>query len=282
MMRVALGIVALCAVLAPDADSQTWRTLDASGARPDSSAIAVRIDYTRGRLRTRPADASSLLYDLHLRYDATRAHPVLAFDSSARSLTIGAQARSDARGGGDGRNAGEATLQLARANPLDVTVRLDVAMATLDLGGMALRRLSVQSTASEVRVGFDAPNNVLMDALDLDVSAATLTATGLANANTTRMRVGARAASAELHFDGQWNRDVEIDLDVALGTVTLHVPADVGVHLEARRTMAKVDANALSRSGDLYVSRNWDSAPRKLRIRASATLGKLHVIHGAR
>jgi hypothetical protein len=281
MRRTVACLALLGAGLAASAEGQTWRILDASRTRVDSAGVAVRVDYTRGNLRAAPTEAGTL-YDLHLRYDATRSRPLLSYDSAARSVAIGAEARPDARAGGDGRNSGEAIVQLGRSTPLDVSVRLDVATATLDFGGMTLRRLSVQSSASEVRVAFDAPNTIPMDALDLDVSAATLTASGLANANTGRLRVGARAGGAELHLDGQWTRDLEVDLDVALGSVTVHVPADVGVQLEARRILASIGANGLKQSGDLYVSSNWETASRKVRIRASATLGKLELVHGTR
>ena len=281
-MRAMLGAALLCGATVVTADAQVWRTLEASRARTDSAAVAIHVDYTRGQLRARPLEAGSQLYDLHLRYDALRAHPLVAFDSAARSLSIGAQARPDARSAADGRNAGEAVLQLGRAAPLDVTVRLDVATATLDLGGLAMRRLSVASSASEVRVGFDAPNTMVMEGLDLDVGAATLTAVGLANANTSRLRVGARAGAAELHLDGQWNRDAELDLDIALGSVTVYIPRDVGVQLEARKILAKVDAGGLGQSGDVYTSSNWGTAQHKLRIRANATLGKLRLVHDTR
>ncbi len=282
MIRSLLRVATLCVGVAGAGESQTWRVLDAAGGHRDSSEVAVRIDYTRGQLRTRPAELGSQLYDLHLRYDATRTHPLLVFDSAARSLTIGAGARPDARAGSEGRSTGEAVLQLGRSNPMNVTVRLDVATATLDFGGIALRRLSVHSSASEVRVGFDSPNPLVMDALELDVSAATLTASGLANARTGRLRVGARGAGAELHLDGRWMLDLEVDLDIVLGSVTVYVPSDVGVQLDARRIIAKVDAEGLHQSGDLHVSANWASAPRKARIRASATLATLKLVHGTR
>jgi hypothetical protein len=282
MMRSLIGGAALCIGAVTAVDAQMWRVLDASGGRRDSSEVSVRIDYSRGQLRTRPAELGNQLYDLHLRYDATRAHPLLTYDSATRALTIGTEVRQDTRTSGEGRSTGEAVVQLGRVNPLDVTVRLDVATATLDFGGIPLRGLSVQSSASEVRVGFDSPNPSPMDALELDVSAATLTASGLGNANATRLRVGARGAGAELHLDGQWTRDLQVDLDVALGSVTVYVPSDVGVELDARRIIAKVDAGGLQKSGDLFVSGNFASAPRKVRIRASATLAKLQLVHGTR
>lgn len=281
MIASILRPVALGAMLAGVADAQTWRTLEASGARRDSGDVAVRVDYARGKLQLASA-TRAVLYDYRLRYDATRAHPLISFDSTSRALVIGSEARADARTGSDGRNAGEAVLSLGRATPLDLALRLDVATADLDFGGMALRRLSVRSSASEVRMGFATPTTVPMDALDLDVGAAMLTATGLANANAGRLRVGARAGGAELRFDGQWSRDLEVDLDIALGSLIIQIPADVGVQLELRRTFARVDAGGLRQSGDLYVSDNWETATRKVRIRASATLGKLQLVHATR
>ena len=74
-----------------------------------------------------------------------------------------------------------------------------------------------------------------------------------------------------------------LSIDITLASVTVHVPADVGVELEmTRRMIASVDAGTLRRNGSLYVSANAATATRKLRIRAGATVGKLKLIHGAR
>ena len=278
----ALGLVAVAAMGTPSS-AQTWRTLDVTGAALDAAPVTVRVEYTRGGLQTRPSERTGFLYDLHLRYDAARARPLLSFDSATRVLAIGAQARPDTRARAEGGGSGDAVLQLGRGAPLNVAVRLDVARATLDLGGLMLRTLAVHASASEARVRFDTANTTQMETLDLDISAATLTASGLANANPARVRVAARAGSAELDLGGPWTRDMELEIDITLATVTLHVPSDVGIEMETtRRMIAKVDAGRLRRSGDLYVSANARTAARKLRIRAGATLGNLEVIHGSR
>ena len=73
-----------------------------------------------------------------------------------------------------------------------------------------------------------------------------------------------------------------MDLDIALGSLIINIPADVGVQLELRRTFAQVDVGGLRESGELHVSDNWATAARKVRIRASATLGKLQIVHATR
>ena len=280
--RLALGIVAL-ATAASAAHGQTWRTLDAAGAALDSSPVAVHLEYTRGGLQARPAERDAVLYDLHLRYDASRARPLLTFDSATRSLTIGAQARDDMRAGGEGRASGDAVVQLGRSSPLNVAVRLDVATANLDFGGLPLRSLAVDAAASEVRVRFGTANATQMETLDFDISAAAVTASGLGNANAGRMSVAARGGSAELDLGGAWARDMELEIDVTLGAVTIHVPSDVGIELRTtRRMVAQVDAGALRQTGDRHVSANAATATRKLRINADLIVGKLRVIHAAR
>ena len=278
---LSLGLLAL-GLAGFRADAQTWRTLDVT-APSDGAPMSIRVEYTRGQLHTRRADRTGSLYDLHLRYDASRTRPLLNHDSAARTLAIGAQARPDSKARGEGRSSGDAVLQLGRDAPLNLDVRLDIATGNMDFGGLMLRSLALRASASEARVRFDTANATPMETLDLDVSAATLTASGLANANAGTVSVDVRAGSAELDLGGEWTRDMELEIDITLASVTLHVPSDVGIELEmTRRMIASLDAGNLRQSGSLHLSANSATAIRKLRIRAGATVGKLKVVHGER
>ncbi len=278
---VLLAMVALT-MAGGSARAQTWRTLDVA-APSDGAPASVRVVYSRGQLQARGADRAGSLYDLHLRYDASRTRPLLTWDSATRALAVGTQAQPDSPARAEGRGSGDAVLQLARDVGIDLDVRLDVATANLDFGGLMLRSLSLIASASEARVRFDTANTTRMERMELDISAATLTASGLANANADSVVVDARAGSAEIDLGGAWTRDMELEIDITLATVTIHVPADVAVELEmTRRMLASVDAGTLRRNGSLYVSGNAATATRKLRIRAGATVGKLKVVHGGR
>jgi hypothetical protein len=267
-------------ILAGKLPAQTWRNLDAARARRDTGLVDVRLEYTRGEVQARPTPTDSLLYDFHLRYDAGRVRPLVGFDTSSRRLTIGTRAREDVPRSSDGEAGGEAVVELGRGAPLELTARLSVASGTFDLGGLAVRRFTLMTTAGDSRIRFDSVNVATMENLEVDVTAATVQASRLANANAERIRVAARAGTVELDLGGMWMRDLEIDVDVTFGVVTIHVPADVGVELEARRLLGSVETPGLTRSGDGYMSGNFSTAQRKLRVRANATLGKIEVIHG--
>jgi hypothetical protein len=280
ILRYAGLSLALCAAVPLPA--QVWRTLDASRAKTDSMPVALRVEYTRGRLHARPAASGNLLYDFRLQYDASRTSPLVAYDSTARRFSLGTLSRPEASATGEGRRGGEALLQLGRDAPLDLVVRLHISSGTLDLGGLALRGLSVDAWAGEVAVRFDTTNATPMTLLDLYVTGTTLQASGIANARAERVRIAARAASADVDLGGQWTRDLELDVDVTLGSVTIHVPSHVGIQLEARQRLSSIEAKGLTQSGEVHLSENWKTARYKLNIRVHGWLGNVDLIRDAR
>jgi hypothetical protein len=126
-------------------------------------------------------------------------------------------------------------------------------------------------------VRFDAPNPLPMQRLDLEVAAASLTGLRLANANTGDIRVNVGAGNVDLDLGGEWTRDVTLEVDVTLGGIIVHVPGDVGVRVEMRRSLASFRQRNLTLRDGAFYSDNWESAPRKLRIRADTKLGRFEL-----
>jgi hypothetical protein len=116
-----------------------------------------------------------------------------------------------------------------------------------------------------------------MRALELDVGAASLTALRLANANAGDIRVSAGLGNVDLDLGGDWTKDINLEVDATLGVVTVHVPSDVGVRVELRRTLAGFRHRSLTPRDGAFYSDNWESAPRKLRIRTDVKLGRFEL-----
>ena len=276
LSRDAAGALALASVALPAhrAGAQSWRSFDVSRQLADTTPVLVRLEYEIGNLSVRPA-TGGLLYGAHLRYDAERAMPRYEFTPATRTLRLGVERRTGATAR-DG-DAGELRVELTRRAPIDLELRLGAVEADLDLGGMRLDHLKVESGASEATVRFDAPNGERMRALTFAVGAASLRVTRLANANADQIRVQAGVGSVDLDFGGQWSRDVELTLEMALGSATLRVPRDVGIQVEATRRLAGFELPGLVKRGDAWVSPNWDSARYHLRVRGRMSVGKLTV-----
>jgi len=261
---------------ASTAAAQSWRTLDVARQLKDSSAASVQIVYGTGKIGVR-ATSNPLLYHMQLRYDATRALPRHAFDTTARKLQIGVQ-KSDVRfTGRSEREDAHLQLELSRSAPLDLDMDLGAVESDLDLTGLRVSRLRVESGASDGKLRFDSLNAARMSMLEISLGAASFRGDRLANANARDIRVDAGVGNVELDMGGEWTQDIELRVDVTLGVVTIHVPSDVGVRVSLQKTLASFDHESLVERDGAWVSRNWDSAPHKLRVTAKTVFGKLAI-----
>jgi hypothetical protein len=243
----------------------------------DSGEHHVRVRYGAGRIDI-AATSSPVLYAMTLRYDESSATPLHSYDPVARVLTVGVEGQSDrfSRNVGE-KSKGEMRLSLSRSVPLDLSLALGATKATLDLGGLDLTALQFESGASETVVDFSSPNQGRMRTLDVDVGAASFEARNLANANVAKVRVHGGVGGVELDFGGQWQQDMDVNVDLALGKLTLHVPRDVGVRVEIEKFLASFDEQGLEKRGGAYYSDNWDRAKYHLRLRAQTTFGGIEL-----
>jgi predicted membrane protein len=111
---------------------------------------------------------------------------------------------------------------------------------------------------------------------EVSLGAASFRGDRLANANAADVRVDAQLARrVELDLGGQWTQDMDLRVDITLGVVTIHVPSDVGVRVSLQKTIASFEHEGLVERDGAWVSRNWDSAPHKVRITAKTVFGQL-------
>ena len=278
-MATAILTAVASATLAPVAAGQSWRTLESSRQLRDSAEHRVRVEYGAGTLAV-SATSDPVLYSMVLRYDESLASALHQYDAERHALTLGLGDLSVrlSRHVRD-QTLGEMRLALSRAVPMDLDFDLGATKATLELGGLSLRNLHINSGAGEAYVAFNAPNSTSMRSLDVEVGAATLQMRGLANANMQSMRVKGGVGTVDLGFDGQWSQDVAVDVNLALGKLTMHVPPDVGVRVQTQRFVASFKHEGLSKRADAYFSENWDTARYRLRLHASTTIGGIEIDH---
>jgi hypothetical protein len=262
---------------AAPASAQSWRTMEVSRQLRDTAEYQVRVEYGAGRFDLR-ATNEPLLYTMQLKYDEDRARPLHRFDAGERVLSVGLTDGSIRLARNMGRQAdGEMRLALSRSVPMNLSLDLGATKARLDLGGLALRDLHVQSGASETKLDFSEPNTVSMKNISIEVGAAGIELLNLGNANASNLRVNGGVGSVTLDFGGRWAQDMAVDAELALGKLHLRVPRDVGVRLEVQRVLASLDHGGMEKRGNAYVSDNWDKAPYRLRIRAQTVFGGIDI-----
>ena len=271
---------ALALLAAPPAGAQHWRTLDASRQVHDTNALSVRVTYGAGTIELRPA-ALGMLYAMNIEYDADRSEPFARFDSAARTLDLGIHSRRVHVSPSD-RKAGALHAELSDRVPMELTVELGAVEGELQLGGLRLTDLTLQGGAADVSVRFDQPNRERMRRLSVNVGAAEVKLLRAGNAGTEHVTANVGVGSLSLDLGGEWTRDIDVDVQIAVGGLVVRVPRDVGVRIDARTFLVEFEKSGLSTRGNSWVTPDFDAAKRHVRIRMRGAFGSFELARDAR
>lgn len=219
--------------------------------------------------------------------------PAATGDSGAVELQMGA-GTLDLRGGGEGLITGEVRTNVAEwvptitrdgdtvtirqgesegglptgddvvnrwdltlgESPLDLTVRAGAYTSNIDLGGVPLRSLTIDDGASSSTVTFSAVNPEPMSRLNYDTGASTVTLTRLGNANAERILFSGGAGTYTLDFrDGELQRDVDVDINAGVCTLTVIVPDGTPVTVTTDNALSSIDTEgSWGVNGDTYTT----------------------------
>jgi len=274
--RVVWAAAMLFAAFEPAA-AQDLRTLTTARQLRGDERLDLRVEFAAGRLRLAPA-TNDVLYRMRLTYDAERFEPLNSFDARAARAEIGVRGRKNVDWERRQPTPGQSLdVYVGSGVPVSLDLVVGAGKADVNLGGLELTRVTVAAGATETGIRWAEPNNAECSELVLKVGAAKFVAEGLGNAGCRRIDVLGGAGEIVLDFSGEWERDVTVDLRVALASLDLRFPRDVGIAIESRRLLAALEQPGFaSRDGVLY-SQNWESAEKRVRITAHATLGGLSV-----
>lgn len=272
-LRVAMLTLVSLALLPAGGAAQDWRDMTSFRQLGDVARLDVHVRYGAGTLEIGPSAAGEL-YRLGLRYDSEIFDPVAQYREG--SLEVGVEGR------GDGinlrsRQSGEMRLSLSPDIPLDLDLDFGAVEAELELGGLHVERISVETGASDTRLGFSEPNTATCDRIEITMGAAALTATGLANANCRLVEAEGGVGDLTLDFTGEWRQDMHADLTMALGSVTLVVPENVGVRVQKSTFLTNFDSPRFHKRGGTHYSESWDRAEHKLTIDLEGAFGSMKV-----
>lgn len=274
-MRRVLMATAVAMVLAPLAVAgQEWRDVTMSRQLESNDEVRVFVEYAVGTFRIRSVD-DGLLYRMDLRYDEEHFEPVADFSGDRLRLGVDGIGRSRRIGK---REAGNLDLALARGVPMDLSLDFGAVKADIDLGGLALTGLDLETGASESLIAVSEPNPSRMRSASFEVGAAEFTARSLGNLNAEHIEVHAGVGAIILGFDGRWQQSADVEIKMGLGSLELHVPEGLGVQLRKESFLTSLDSEGLVKRGDVYESIDFDEAEYRIMIDLDAAFGSVDVI----
>lgn len=138
--------------------------------------------------------------------------------------------------------------------PLDLTVQAGAYEGNLELGGLALKSLTVRDGASHVDLSFLEPNQTEMSMLRYETGASDVKLAGLANANFSTLTFSGGAGNYTLDFSGELQRDAVVTIESGLGNLSLIIPQDVDAVVTVEGAAVNINhGSGWSQNGQKYV-----------------------------
>ncbi|MGZ9235724.1 MAG: toast rack family protein [Anaerolineales bacterium] len=170
----------------------------------------------------------------------------------------------------------EWNLKLSSA-PLDLTIQAGAYEGTLELGGLALKNLTVRDGASHVNLSFLKPNQAELSLLRYETGASDVKLTGLANANFSTLTFSGGAGNYTLDFSGELQRDGVVTVESGLGNLSLIIPEDVETTVTVEGTAVNIShGSGWAQNGQKYTQ---DGSGPNLTILVKMAAGNLVITH---
>ncbi len=256
------------------AQGQSRRTVTMSRQVQDEQSVEVNVTYGAGRFSVGPAE-SGVLYHMQIEYDEDLFEPLAEYQGS--SLRIGTESLGRHIRFGRDWAAGEMELALSRDVAMDLSMDFGAVRADMDLGGIPLTRLEIETGASQTLIDISEPNSETMSRANMDVGAAEFTVRNLGNLNAEVIDVDAGIGDIDLSFTGDWRQNARVSIDMGLGSLVLRFPRGLGVRLEKDTFLTSLDSEGLIKRGDTYFSLDYDESEYQITVDVDAAFGSIRV-----
>ena len=218
-------------------------------AIPDSDETRLTLSFGAGKLTLSPGPQGANLVEGSALYNIADLKPEI--QNSGGSIEIRQGDFKSLPPLSDIKN--EWDLKLSDA-PLDLVVQAGAYKGNLELGGLALKSLSVRDGASNVNLSFREPNQTEMSLLRYETGASDVKLTGLANANFSTLTFSGGAGNYTLDFSGKLQRDAVVTIEAGLGDLSLVIPKDVDAVATVEGTAVNINhSSGWSQNGQKYI-----------------------------
>ncbi len=171
-------------------------------------------------------------------------------------------------------------MRLTDAVPISFDISLGLGKGEFDFTGMQVKDLKLSAGASSVWMTFDKPNKSVIEDLTIESGLSKFSAEGLCNANFNHMKFEGGVGSYMLDFGGKLTKEVDVDIEVGLGSLTVRIPEDVGARIIYEKSWIAhidVDRDFSEQQENNYYSSNYRTAAGKMNIKIDAGLGSVKI-----
>jgi hypothetical protein len=237
--------------------------------------VRVDVQFGGGTLEVLPG--SSALLDAEFVYNLDGLEPQVEYDVlDGRGELVVRQDLDRAVWQPSAEIRNEWQLRFTDQVPLEMAFAVGASRGTMELGGLRLTDLRLESGAADLTVRFSAANPEPMQSLVVRSGAARLDLLELGNAGAESMRFDGGLGMYTFDFQGVWERSMTAHILAGASQVVLRVPRDIGVQV-CPGDLRRGDYGGLSQRGICYINEQYDEADIRLDTELDLGLGELRI-----
>lgn len=171
-------------------------------------------------------------------------------------------------------------LNITRDVPVSLDLELGLGKADLNMTGLSIKDFTLSTGASSVFLRFDEPNKSTIEDLSIEAGLSKFQGYGLCNANFNNFKFSGGLGTYTLDFSGKLNHEVDVNIDIGLGSVTIIVPRNIGVKVYCEKNWIShlsIDDEFRERDDDTYYSPNYNNASGKMNMHVEAGMGSVKI-----
>jgi hypothetical protein len=171
----------------------------------------------------------------------------------------------------------KAVVELSPQADLALELNLGAGEADLDLGGLRITSLRLETGASRANVRFSAPNRARCQSAVFAAGAADLAIYRLGNSRCEAVKVEGGIGKLTLDFGGALEATQKAQITLAMGELRLRLPKRSPVRITMDQFLSSFDPEGLVRHGGSWITRGFDPAEPHLDISLDCSVGAVRV-----
>lgn len=175
---------------------------------------------------------------------------------------------------------GKWELKFSEAIPISFDVELGVGKGDFNLTGLDVKDFNLSTGASDVFLAFDEANPGQIENLSIESGVSKFDTRNLSNANFRHFHFQGGMGSYTLDFGGVLRNEVDVDIEVGLGLVTILIPDEIGARVIYEKSWASkltCDDDFQRADENEYISANYHSAAGRMNINIDSGFGSIRI-----
>jgi hypothetical protein len=276
LLVLALSTLSGCSITTGWTEEATYSDFHQAEIYADEESLEAEIDLKVGEILVQAGDQSQI-YEVDFRYNELAYTPEVEFQRNQQQarlqISLDGENKSFSNPGNNRLN-----LRLSPKVRLNLQAHSGVGENDLDLTGLMLERLEIQSGVGETHLSMLESNPAVCEMVEISSGVGEFEVVGLGNFNFRKLNFRGGIGESTLDFSGNWSEVGSVKVEVGVGSIEIRLPRDIGAEVTiSKGFFSNFEIDGFVKKGDTYYSENLDRVDHSLKIHIRSGIGEVEV-----